>query len=240
MFGLVKINLIKTLQVNFRLLPFSKALRLPVYVYGKFKLRSYDGEIIINGDISRGMIKIGRKDRYPETHSSQTIWVINGRLVFNGKMSFFHGSYIMVAHNAELYFGRGDHPACGANIKIICFDRILIDDAHITWDCQIMDSSFHYIESIENKTVRPLTRLVHLGTHVWVGNRTTITAGAIVPDETIIASNSLVNKDFTEVGPNCMIAGIPAKVIRQGIHRIYDKGIQEQLDQEYNYDRTRL
>lgn len=238
--GFLKTNIIKTISVNYRLLPIRQAIRLPLFVYGKFLLRQSDGRIIINGDVRPGMIKIGRHDRYPETHRPQTIWVINGDLEFNGKMSFFHGSYIMVAHHAKLVFGQGDHPACGANLRIMCFDSIVIEDAHITWDCQIMDSSFHYIESVEEKTINSLTRPVRLGKHVWVGNRTTISAGAVIPDETIIASHSLVNKNYTSIGPNCLIGGIPSLVLKTGIHRIYDKTIQAQLDEEFKYDRTRL
>lgn len=238
--SLFKTNLIKTIFVNFRLLPIRQAIKLPLFVYGRFLLREAEGKVIINGKVSTGMIKIGRHDRYPETRVSRTIWVINGQIVFNGPLSFFRGSYIMVARGAELFFGVGDHPACGANTRIICFDHIVIEDAHITWDCQIMDSSFHYIESIDDNVIHPLTHSVYIGKHVWVGNRTTISAGAIIPDETIIASHSLVNKDFSEIGSNCMIAGIPAKMVKKGIRRIYDWNYQKQLDKKFNYDRTRL
>lgn len=238
--SLFKTNLLKTIYVNIRLLPIPQAIKLPIFVYGRFLLREAEGKVIINGDVSTGMIKIGRHDRYPETHCPQSIWVINGDLEFNGNMSFFQGSYIMVAHHAKLVFGQGDHPACGANLRIMCFDSIFIEDAHITWDCQIMDSSFHYIESIEEKAINSLTRPVRLGKHVWVGNRTTISSGAVIPDETIIASHSLVNKDYTSIGPNCLIGGIPSKVLKTGIHRIYDKTMQAQLDEEFKYDRTRL
>jgi acetyltransferase-like isoleucine patch superfamily enzyme len=236
----LRTNIIKSIYANFRLLPLRQAIKMPIFVYGRFLLREAEGVVIINGDVSTGMIKIGRNDRYPETRVSRTIWVINGRMVFNGPLSFFRGSYIMVARGAELCFGSGDHPACGANTRIICFNRIVIEDAHITWDCQIMDSSFHYIEFIEDNSTQPLTRPIHIGKHVWVGNRTTISAGAIIPDETIVASHSLVNRDFSEAGSNCLIAGIPAKVMKTGIRRIYDWNTQKMLDQQYNYDRTRL
>lgn len=237
---LIRINLVKTISVNFRLLPFRVAVKLPVFVYGRFLLRQSDGEVIIKGNISPGMIQIGRRDRYPETHVPQTIWVINGQLEFNGKISFFQGSYIMVAHNAQLIFGKGDHPACGANLRIFCFNQIIIEDAHITWDCQIMDSSFHYIESTDNLSeIKSLTRPVFIGKHVWIGNRSTI-SGAVIPDETIVASNSLLNKDYSSYGTNCLIAGIPGTVKKRGIRRVYDKERQSELDKLFNYDRTRL
>ena len=233
-------NVIKTVYVNFRLLPFRQAIKMPLFISGRFLLRESEGKVVIKGDVNPGMIRIGRHDRYPETRVSRTIWVINGKIEFNGKFSFFRGSYIMVARGAELVFGIGDYPSCGANTRIMCFNRIEIEDAHITWDCQIMDSSFHYIESVDDGTVHPLTRPVHIGKHVWIGNRTTITAGTIIPEETIVASHSLVNKDFSEAGSNCLIGGIPAKVLKRGVRRIYDWDSQKLLDQKFNYDRTRL
>ena len=238
---LARTNIIKTILVNFRLLSFRDAIRLPMFVYGKFLLRHAEGKVIINSEIQPGMIKIGRHDRYPETHVSRTIWVIDGDLVFNGEMSFFHGSYILVAHQAKLIFGTGDHPACGANMRIFCFNQITIEDAHITWDCQIMDTSLHYIESIENQNkVNPLTRPVYIGKHVWIGNRSTISAGTVIPDETIVASHSLLNKDYSQYGSNCLIAGIPGVVKKKDVRRIYDKEKEKELDKVFNYNRSRL
>ena len=237
---LLETNLLKTVYVNFKLLPFRQAIKMPLFIYGRFMLREAEGKVIINGDLYPGIIRIGRHDRYPETRVSRTIWVINGKIVFNGKFSFFRGSYIMVARGAELVFGSGDYPSCGANTRIICFKKIVIEDAHITWDCQIMDSSFHYIESVDDGNTHPLTRPVYIGKHVWIGNRSTITPGAVIPQETIVASHSLVNKDFSGEGSNCLIAGIPAKVVKKGIRRIYDWEVQKELDQKFNYDRTRL
>ena len=124
-------NVIKTVYVNFRLLPFRQAIKMPLFIYGRFLLRESEGKVVIKGDVNPGMIRIGRHDRYPETRVSRTIWVINGKIEFNGKFSFFRGSYIMVARGAELVFGIGDYPSCGANTRIMCFDRIEIEDAQI-------------------------------------------------------------------------------------------------------------
>jgi hypothetical protein len=44
--------------------------------------------------------------------------------------------------------------------------------------------------------------------------------GTYLPAYTIVASNSLVNKNFKEIGEHCLIGGIPAKYITNGVERL--------------------
>ena len=44
--------------------------------------------------------------------------------------------------------------------------------------------------------------------------------GTYLPAYTIVASNSLVNKNFKEMGKHCMIGGVPAKYITNGVERL--------------------
>lgn len=77
-----------------------------------------------------------------------------------------------------------------SNIKIICRDNILIGDCvEITWECQIYDTSFHYVQK-EGKEVQPLTKEIIINDFVWIGNRTTISKGAVIPSYSIIAAES--------------------------------------------------
>jgi Acetyltransferase (isoleucine patch superfamily) len=123
----------------------------------------------------------------------------------------------------------------------MCFDSITIGDrVAITWDCQIMDTSFHYIEDVEFHSINPLTKKIVIGSYVWVGNRTTISKGSIIPDQSIVASNSLVNKDFSREGQFCMFAGMPAKVVKRNVKRIWNEQEESILDKQFCYNRTHL
>ena len=62
-----------------------------------------------------------------------------------------------------------------------------------------------------------MSKPVSIGNFSWIGNRSTIGPGAKLPDYTIVASNSFVNKDFSS-----LIGGIPAKLIREGWTRVWD------------------
>lgn len=93
---------------------------------------------------------------------------------------------------------------------------------------------------IENANINPLTKEVVIGDHVWIGNRTTISRGTVLPDDSIVASNSLVNKDYSSEGSFCMFAGMPAKVVKRNIKRIWNEREESDIDKRLNYFRTHL
>ena len=110
------------------------------------------------------------------------------------------------------------------------------------WECQIIDTSFHYIQSIGEQPIEiaPLTKEIIIGDYVWIGNRTTISKGAVIPDESIIASNSLVNKDLSENGSHCLFAGMPVKVVKRSVGRVWNEAEESVLDKKYGYYRVHL
>ncbi len=241
LFRFLRTNIIKTLMVNFRLLPWKQAIRLPIFIYGRFTLRGHKGRIVLKQPTRAEMIIIGKKSSYVTTTVQRTIWTVNGTLVFGGPMKFAFGSYLLVTDNATLSFGTGG-TYCGSNFKVFCFDKITIgDNVRMAWDVQIIDSSFHYTKNLnKDGYVAPLTKPILLESNIWVGNRSTISKGAVIPNETIIASNSLVNKDFSENPPYSLIAGSPATLKVTGIQRIWDDKTQKELDEQFGYIRTHL
>ena len=236
----IKSNIIKTIYFNFKMLPLKQAIRLPVVFYGRVCFRSLKGIVSIKGGVSTGMIKIG-VNQYVDTGVPESIWIIDGIMKFNGPMKMARGSYIHVAKNATLSIGSVG-TFFGSNLRILCWDKITFGNSvRITWDCQFYDTSFHYIESLDpTKDIKSLTKPVSIGDRVWIGNRTTISKGAMIPDDTIVASNSLVNKDFSDIGPYCMLAGMPAVVKTKEIRRIFDVKKQTQLDKQFGYQRHKL
>ena len=244
---LFKCNLLKSLLFNFKMLPFRKAIKLPVLFYGKTDFRSLKGKIEIKGRIYTGKIKVGLRNVYVDTSVQNNIWTIDGTVVFLGPLLFFRGSYVLVARNAVLEIdskpGEMGITKIGSNTNILCFEHIKIGYAcRIAWECQIYDTSFHYIESTDSpqKDIDPLSKPVIIGNYVWIGNRTTISKGAVIPDDTIVASNSLVNKDFSKDGPCCMLAGSPAVLKAAGVRRVYDRKQEKELDEKFGYSRTGL
>jgi acetyltransferase-like isoleucine patch superfamily enzyme len=238
---LLKCNLMKTIKFNFKMLPFKQAMKLPVLFYGKTDFRSLKGKVEIKGPLSTAMIRVGIKDEYVDTSVGNTIWTINGTIVFNGPLKIWRGTYFVVAKNAVLDIG-SKTTKLGSNLKIMCFDRITIGDCvRIAWECQIYDTSFHYLELLNNDhEIKPLSKPIVIGNRVWLGNRSTVSKGAVIPDDTIVASSSMVNKDFSQIEPYSMLAGCPASVKGTGYRRVYDRKQERELDKTFNYPRTGL
>ena len=86
---------------------------------------------------------------------------------------------------------------------------------------QILDTTFHFMRSIADGSVSELTKPIVIGAHNWIGNRSNIMKGCILPDYTIVAAGSLCNKhyDFPQYS---LIAGTPCKLIKTGIYRCLD------------------
>lgn len=230
---------IKTVYFNFKVLPFKQAVRLPFFIYSKTIFRNLSGKIIIDcKNVYPNMIKLGANWWYPATSQPQVTWSIYGTLIFKGPISFPQGTYLHVAKNGILQFGTNG-TIIGTNTKIMCYENIeLGDNVRITWDCQIYDTSFHYVKTDE--TVGKLTSPIKIGDNVWIGNNTTITKGVTIPNYSIVTSHSLVNKDLKKYGEHCMFAGCPAIFKKAGVTRIFDEARERELDIMYNYSRNHL
>jgi len=72
---------------------------------------------------------------------------------------------------------------------------------------------------------------VFIGNHVWVGEKVYIMKNVTVPDECVIGAGSVVTKRFTE--ENCIIAGNPARVVKQNIQWIKNHGHLEKDSKYY-------
>lgn len=222
-----RIGFLKTLIVNFRLLPFKQAIHLPIVVTRATILECLSGEVILD-NASFGQIKIGtlHTDLF-SWNGNKSILNIKGRFFVGGSIQFGVGCSIIVDEDSELYIG--DNAGIGANSKIICRNKMVIGDNFRTaWDVQIFDTNFHYIKNIEDGSVSRREKEVVIGNNNWFGNRCTVMPGTKTNDFFIAASNSLCNKDYTESVPKySLVAGQPARLIKQNVVRVLDREEKE-------------
>ncbi len=76
----------------------------------------------------------------------------------------------------------------------------------------IMDTDFHEIDPVTRNRSVGVIKPVSIGNNVWIGSRVMVLKGASIGDNSVIAAMSVVT---SAIPPNCIAAGIPAKVIRQ-------------------------
>lgn len=220
-----RVNIIKTIILNFSTLPFKQAIRLPILLVGNWNLRSLEGNIILpDNHTNNKRIKIGVNYAGYVTAPVGTLTLQKGsKLILHKNVKISQGVHLCLYSNAELSLGA--YSSLGDNVKIICSNKINIGmHTGVTWECQVLDFGTHYIEDLENKEIHNIYQSVEIGDYCWIGNRTTIMPGSRIPNDTIVASNSLLNKDYCHQGiePFSLLGGIPVKLIRTNIFRLRD------------------
>lgn len=204
----------KTFYFNFKYLPYKQAIKLPIYLSKNVFIRKMTGRIIIEGEITRKMITIG----YPcvsvfDEKYSRAIWHVTGEVIFKGGAKIGHGSKISVVGKGKLILGK--NLVITAESTIICVKRVEFgDDCLLSWDILIMDTDLHKIKDVEGKVINKPKEIL-IGTKVWISCRNLILKGSVIPDHSIIAANSLVNKPLQ--GTHQVFAGNPVKAIKSQV-----------------------
>lgn len=207
------INL-KTIYFNFKYLKFHDALRFPIFISKNVYLKKVGGIIQITGQLKKGMIRIGYGSvGIFDDKRSRSVWEVYGKVIFNGSASIGHGSKIVVGEEGELDIG--NNFKITAETSIIAYHKVKFGTSCLlSWEILIMDTDFHTIRSVSGEILND-SKGIFVGNNVWIGSRCNILKGTIIPDNTVIAINSLVNSDL-QVG-NSIFGGIPAKCLKQGI-----------------------
>ena len=121
----MKINWIKTIYFNFKMLPLKKAAYFPVFFFGRVKFMPLNGKLIINGSINTGMIQFGKDiDGLPASSLPVKVY-ISGSLVFNGPAVISGGTNITV-WDGVINIGQFCYIGSGVTLKSV--EGIMIGD----------------------------------------------------------------------------------------------------------------
>lgn len=128
----------------------------------------------------------------------------------------YAGSRINVNAGAKLSLGSGylNHDSV-----IDCFSSITVGrGVVISQRVVIRDSDNHAISSTENgeskSDEKPVEAPIIIQDHVWIGMNVIVLKGVTIGEGAVVAAGSVVNKD---VPPHCLVAGVPAKVVKTDV-----------------------
>ena len=216
-----KINWIKTIYFNYKMFPFSIARKLPVFFFGSIRFSDLSGEIQINGPIKRAMIGYGQSFEFPTTYRGIAELSLKGKLVFNGYAQIGKDCVMLISEKGYCEFGY--MAALGSRVKLICSNKITLGDwTGIGYESQIIDTNSHPMMNIETGEHYPITGIIELGNYNSVSNRVSIMQNSITPDYCVVASNSLCNSNYTDLGTHILIGGIPSKLIKKNFTRDWE------------------
>lgn len=176
-----------------------------IYSHRKVKIKGLTN-MHLGGSLRIGINYLSFSDSRDKTYLN-----IRGKFITKGNYSIGRGCRIAVAADAVLEIG--EHGYSNGEVLIKAENHIKIgSDCAIAWGCQIIDEDFH---QIKYQGYKEKEKSVIIGDHVWIGSRVCIYSGTKIPNNTVIAANSVVRDVFTE--ENTLIAGNPARVIKQGV-----------------------
>ena len=226
-------NPLATIYLNLRSFPFKQAIKFPIYVYGRPNFYYLTGTMYIRGVIHHGMIKynytcIGA----PNNMSMQSDLLNEGVITFCGEGIIGTGTKIRVARNAQLEIGEQFKIADQVNIG--CYSKIEIgNNVMIVHRCQVLDSNYHYVANLNQQIIPQWKKPIKIGDGCWICNSSSIQGGTILPNNVIVGSYSLVNKDYSNVPEKSLIAGIPAKFIKSGVCRVLNLNAEAEINKFY-------
>lgn len=205
----------RSIYFNLKFFKLSTAIKLPILISKNTKFIDLSGKVIINSEIRPGLIRIGFGHvGIFDKKNEKTLLEISGTIIFNGKANIGHGSRLSCVNNAIINFGNNFE--ISANSTIISRKSIIFGEGCLlSWDILIMDTDFHIIKDVENGIQVNPDKEIFIGENVWIGCRSTILKGTVIPNGNIIAANSFVSGIFES--ENSVMAKNPLKVVRNNI-----------------------
>lgn len=216
------INWIKTIYFNLKKFPLKTAFKFPVIFYGKVKFQSIKGKVTINTPIKRGMIGFAQSYEMNTVSIGIAEIMLEGEIIFNGQVHFGKDFFVYVKKDSILEMG--DCSSIGSRGKIICTNNIVFGNfTRIGSECQVIDTNFHQMISIITEEKYPISAPIKLGNYNFISNRVTILSKTITPDYCTIASNTVCTKDYSTLGSNILVGGVPAKLLKENISRDWER-----------------
>lgn len=146
--------------------------------------------------------------RFPRGSRSSLRFGKNSSFIVKDKFKILSGCDVNIDDNATLVLGSG---YINHDTKVYCKNRIEIGyNTIIAEDVIIMDSDSHQINDSS-----AISKPILIGDRVWIGMGAMILKGVTIGDGSVVAARSVVTKN---IPPNSIVAGNPAKIIKQNIH----------------------
>ena len=210
-------SLPRSFYYNLRLLPFSQAIRFPIFLsnHVSVNLKSGARVEISAGRIHAGLIKIGytQCDFFKARHHKSILDIGVGRLVFEGGGNIGAGVKLSIDNDGILILGSQfwtTGPILIVARKLIQFGYNCV----LSWNITIMDHDAHNVFDGQSNIVNEEKAII-IGDHVWVGCNSTILKGARLSNNVVVGSNSVVTRGIDK--PNIVLVGNPAVIKKENI-----------------------
>ena len=209
-------NILSTLKLNFRLLPWRQACRLPIVVEGPLRLDiGPEARIVLPEDAERGTVVLGSRHETYKAAAGKTQFSIYGSWMVGGKVRIGIDSCLYIHRGATFTTGDGVYVARDSQIE--CAERIMLGDGVLAGEIYICDTAAHPVTHAGQ--VQPMTRPIVVGEGCYFGYRTQLLRGATIPAHCVIGSGAVCTRDYAAAHPagHLLLVGVPAEVKAQDV-----------------------
>ena len=206
----------KTIIFNFSQMPLRQAVKLPVLVSHRVKFKSLKGRVDVGDNPRFGMVRIGLSGSGSgSAHYKPVVIENNGVIKLEEKVRIGGGTEVCTVRSvSELQIGRGTRLM--GDCHIVAADKVSIGEGcAISWNTQIMDTDFHSMYEGKNRVNTDMP--VSIGNHVWIASHVLIMKGVVLPNNTVVAAGSIINKGKYNIQNDCVITGLPNRMLKENI-----------------------
>ncbi len=115
----------------------------------------------------------------------------------------------------EILIGDGTEIAGATELNAMEGTRIVVGERCLfSGRVHLRTGDSHSVVDLDGRRVNPSKDIV-IGNHVWVGQDVTVLKGVHIADSCVVGAAAVVTRRFDR--PNCVIAGNPATIVREGI-----------------------
>lgn len=205
-------------------------------LYQSTKRLLYRGRFMVTDNGERNQITIGKGNKiigdsiitFRQGDSNQVIIGANGKfnnlkidirgnnnIVTIADKVKFSGQLLIVGNDLQIEIGER---TTAIGCYVLARDRSVTigSECMISRGIEIRATDVHKVYDIDSgKRLNTATQDVIVGNNIWIAANVTISKNVQIADGCIIAAGSFVNKSVPTT--NVMLAGTPAKVIREGV-----------------------
>ena len=209
-------NLLCTLYLNLRLLPFRQAIRLPIVVEGPLRLElGSEARLILPDGAGRGTVVLGSRHETYKVGAGKTQFSLFGTWQVQGAVHIGLDSCLYIHRGATFTTGCDVYIARDSQIE--CAESITVGHRVLMGEVYLCDTAAHPV--LHCGKLQPMTRPIHIGDGCYFGYRTMVLRGAILPSHCVVGSGAVCTRDYCQDHPegHLLLTGVPAQVKETGV-----------------------
>lgn len=204
---------VRSFYWNCRLFPIKQALFMPITVGKGVYIKASKGSIIIDTQIRRGLLRLGRGGSEGLQQVDRTMLTIEhgGFLSLKGNINLSEGTSIRIDESGEMIIG--ENFFCNKNCRFTAKKNITFgNNCLVGWNVRVNDCDGHFIID-EDYNTKPYQKDIIISDHVWLASDVIIQKGTFIAKDCVVAQGSIVNGYFKD--SKSLIGGVPAKQIKK-------------------------